>query len=210
MCMSGQWCGEICRGKFWARDGRFGGDGLAIYSMAPVRFGYGSGVERFGRFRLRVLGRFLWEKGFSLCFIIPFQEKRFRRFRFRFQFLEKRFLEKFLHWASWIYENPRGFQTPGVLRNLRSMLESFLRSAGHPKVSCGRLCVSSIPSTVGRRASAPCRRALVLRAPSRPGSEQSNSRPKQDKSQTRWRRARASGLFRACEACSELVRILSL
>ena len=64
-----------------------------------VRFGYGSGVERFERFRFSVPAVPL-QKGFFFVsvqfnrkgrFRFRFRLKRFPRFRFRFRFREKRF-----------------------------------------------------------------------------------------------------------------------
>ena len=51
---------------------------------APVRFGYGSGVERFERFRFSVPAVPLRKRFF--CVSVQFNRK--GRFRFRFRFLE--------------------------------------------------------------------------------------------------------------------------
>ena len=58
----------------------------AYYTVreAPVRFGYGSGAERFERFRFSVPAVPL-QKGF-FCVSVQFNRK--GRFRFRFRFLE--------------------------------------------------------------------------------------------------------------------------
>ena len=67
--------------------------------LGSVRFGYGSGVERFEWFRFSVPAVPL-QNGFFFVFSTVSQErtvpvsvpgKRFRRFRFRFRFREKRF-----------------------------------------------------------------------------------------------------------------------
>ena len=54
------------------------------YREAPVRFGYGLGMERFKRFRFSVPAVPL-QKGF-LCVSVQFNRK--GRFRFRFRFLQ--------------------------------------------------------------------------------------------------------------------------
>ena len=55
-----------------------------IFREAPVRFGYGLGVEGFERFRFSVLAVPL-QNGF---FCVSVQFNREGRFRFRFRFLE--------------------------------------------------------------------------------------------------------------------------
>ena len=52
--------------------------------VAPVRFGYGLGVERFERFRFSVPAVPLQKR--FLCVLVQFNRK--ERFRFRFRFLE--------------------------------------------------------------------------------------------------------------------------
>ena len=51
---------------------------------APVRFGYGLGVERFKWFQFPAPVRFLCKKGFSICVSVQFN----RKGRFRVRLLE--------------------------------------------------------------------------------------------------------------------------